>query len=212
MVVALHLAFDRLHLQVVAGLHPEQGQLATVGPEVGAEDPVDHHRVAAGRTGAAEEGDLGALGGDAQLEPGRPGQRVDPGPAGQHDRVGRDPAVVGVDPDHPVAGHGQPAHGHPLADPRPQVDRPRGEGEGRGHRVGVARAGSTAAISTPVSSSSGCSAARSLGLTASVSTPTRRSMATFRSSRPPSPGPTRMAAPVTVNPHHPPTRSRQFWK
>ena len=72
--------------------------------------------------------------------------------------------------------------------------------------------GSTAAISTPARSSSGCSAASSSGVTASVSTPTRRSMATFRSSRPPSPGPTRTAAPVTVNPHQPPTRSFQSWK
>jgi hypothetical protein len=33
MVVALDLAVDRLHLDVVAGLHPEQRQLAAVGAE-----------------------------------------------------------------------------------------------------------------------------------------------------------------------------------
>jgi hypothetical protein len=32
-VVALDLAVDRLHLDVVAGLHPEQRQLAAVGAE-----------------------------------------------------------------------------------------------------------------------------------------------------------------------------------
>jgi hypothetical protein len=159
-----------------------------VGPEVGAEHAVDHHRVAAGRAGPAEEGDLGALGGDAQLEPGRPGQRVDPGPAGQHDRVGPDPAVVGVDPDHPVAGHGQAPHGHPLADPRPQVDRRRGEGEGGGHRVGVAGAGLDGGHLDPGEVQLGVLGGQVLrGATASVSTPTRRSMATFRSSRRPRP-------------------------
>ena len=190
--------------------HPER-RLSPVGPEVGAEHPVDHHRVPAGGPGPPEKA-IWALGHDPELEPGRRAQRVDPRPASQRPRRPR-PARRRCRP-RPPGRRPRPAPRTATpADPRPQVHRPGREREGGRHpgRRTPTRARPPPARPRPGPARDARRQGRP-GSATSVSTPTRRSMATLRPSQLALPGADQHRRPGDGEPAPAPDPVLQSWK